>query len=215
MSEITKIELQKRKGRYNVYLDGEFAFGVSENLLVKENLKVGKSIDLQYYHKLVYGNAVDKLLDKAKRFLSYRPRSEKEIRDYLWRKVKSQKLKVKTEANDLGALVDHVVGKLRKRGHVDDPAFASWWVEERIRSRPRGKLLLRSELYKKGVEQEIIAAVLNNYSREDEISWAERLVEKKASRYEGLEPRERRKKLSAYLHRRGFSWGIINTVLGG
>ena len=111
------------------------------------------------------------------------------------------------------ALVDAVIEKLEGLGYLDDQAFTSWWVEQRVRFKPRGKFLLRSELYAKGVDRDLIEAELSKYSLEDELSWAKRVLKKKISRYGKLELREKKEKLSAHLSRRGFSWEIIERVL--
>ncbi len=206
MPKVTKVEAQQREGRFNIYVDGKFVVGLGEDLLVQKGLKVGKDITPTEVQDLVYKSKVEKLFDKALSLLGHRPRSKQEIRDRLWKKVQK----------DLRAdLIERALDKLEEKGYLDDEEFAEWWVKERIRSRPRGKLLLRSELYKKGLDREFIEQVLRNYSREDEISWAERLLEKKKGRYMCLEPQERQEKISAHLHRRGFSWDVINAVLDG
>ncbi len=208
MPKITKVETQKREGRFNIYIEGKFVVGLGEDLLVQEGLKVGKEITSAEVQDLVYKSKVEKLFDKALSLLGHRPRSKQEIRDGLWKKVR--KLKVQ---KDLRAdLIERTLDELEGKGYLDDKEFAEWWVKERIRSRPRGKLLLRSELYKKGVERRVAERVLEKYTREDELSWAKRLLERKASRYQKLGPERRLEKISAYLHRRGFSWDVINDV---
>ena len=232
MLEITAIKPQKKEGRFNIYLDGKFAFGIDEETLVREKLEVGRKVTSSYIHKLVYGATVEKLADKALRFLSYRPRSEKEIRDHLWRKIKSPKgkgralkspglgSKMSSEPSpkslalgNSGSLIDDVIDKLKDLGYIDDTAFASWWLEQRIRFKPRGKMLLRSELLAKGIDRDLVEEELSKYSAEEELSWAKRVVEKKIPQYKNLDPKERREKLSSYLARRGFSWEVIEQAL--
>ena len=86
MAKITRLKAQKNKKRVNVYLDGQFAFGLDADNLLKAGLKVGQELTEKQVENLVFKNESQKLLDKACRFLSYRPRSEKEVRDYLKRK---------------------------------------------------------------------------------------------------------------------------------
>ena len=160
---------------------------------------------------------VGKLFDSALRFLSPRPRSEFEIRRYLRRTFKVQTLKVKSETNapniELESVIDAVVSKLKRLKYVDDGAFVSWWIDQRIRFKPRGKFLLKSELFAKGVDRDLIEAELAKYFLEDEVSWAQKVVEKKRSSYVSLAPCERREKLLAHLARRGFSWAVIERAL--
>ena len=227
MPKITAIKLQKKEGRFNVYLDGKFAFGIDEETLVRENLKVGQEVSSRYTHKLVYGATVEKLVDKALRFLSFRPRSEKEVRDYLWKKARRKKVGLLSfqspTLGNSGSLIDEVIVRLKDLGYVDDKAFVSWWLEQRIRFRPRGKMLLRSELFAKGIDRDLIEEELSKYSTEDELSWAKRVLEKRVSRWDNKSDfkskrkvglgREERKKLSSHLARRGFTWEVIEEII--
>jgi len=154
-------------------------------------------------------NEVGKLLDKGLRFLSFRPRSEREVQRRLRRGQRRQGLEKEVQES----LVGETISKLRDLGYVNDAGFASWWVEQRIRFRPCGKNLLRSELFSKGVARELIEEELAKYSLEDEVSWARMLVDKRAARCQGFTAQERQEKLGAYLSRRGFSWEVIGQAL--
>lgn len=211
MSRVTKIETQKREGRFNVYVDGKFVVGIGEDLLVSENIKVGNEFSPKDIQNLVYKSKVEKLFDKALNLLGHRPRSRQEVRNKLWQKIRN--LKIQKELR--GDLIERTLDQLEERGYLDDKEFAKWWVKERIRARPRGKLLLRSELFEKGVERKVIDQILNEYSQKDEVSWATQLTKRRGSRYENLEQQEKKEKVTAYLHRRGFTWEVINSCLEG
>ena len=93
MPQITSIEPQKkRSGRFNIFLDGEFAFGIDENVLVKNAIKKGQELSNVQIAKIIKDNELAKLFDKSLRFLSYRPRSEKETVDYLAKKSPEKKI---------------------------------------------------------------------------------------------------------------------------
>jgi len=130
------------------------------------------------------------LLEKVYHFLSFRPRSEKEIRDYL----------EKQHASDL--TIRKVIDKLRKQKLVDDEAFADWWLEQRGSFRPKGKIALKAELKWKGIDREIINRLL-------EVKVDEILLAKRAIKDKNISVR----KLAAYLTRRGFTWSTITAVL--
>jgi len=133
---------------------------------------------------------VQKLLDKTYRFLSYRPRSEREIRNYLKKKNASDEI------------VQKIVKKLKKLRLIDDLVFCRWWIEQRITFRPRGKFALQVELRQKGIDSEMAKKVIE--AMVDEVKLAKKVIQgKKANR----------QKLSALLARRGFSWEIIRQVL--
>lgn len=206
MSAITSIKPQKNRlpagrhgKRFNVYLDGKFGFAVSAEALAKAELKVDQEISEEDIKRLKYQDTKSKLYDRTLNFLTYRPRSEKEIRDYL--KKKGGEVKI----------IEVIVKKLKKQGLIDDRAFAGWWVEQRSLFRSKGRQLLWLELLKKGVEKEIIESSL--FSKKEELDLAKKAAAKKLKSYQNLEPLEFRRKMAAFLARRGFNWGVIKKVL--
>lgn len=235
MPKVTKIKPQKRRGRYNVYLDGCFALGLDAEDLVKSGIAVGQNLSEDDLIKLIYINEVGKLTDKALRFLSFRPRSEQEVSQYLKGKLAKRKPQAKvydavrsrhgTEEDaevrkvreELGAVV---VNKLKERGYIDDLAFAQWWIEQRQGGRiPLGKRKIEFELVTKGVDREVVREVLGrrqavgDVGSSAEFNLALKAAERKLSFYKKLKPLEFRRKLSGFLARRGFSWEVINKVL--
>jgi regulatory protein len=123
------------------------------------------------------------------RLLSYRPRSEAELRQRLARR---------------GApadLADEAISRLRELGLVDDAAFARAWVEGRSRLSPRSRRLLRRELQAKGIEGEAAREALVPLDDEDA---ALRAAERRAGAMRGLPYPEFRRRLGDFLRRRGF-----------
>lgn len=196
---ITSIKPQKNRKRFNIYLDGKFAFALSAEALVKADLKIDQEITEKDVEILRYKDSRDKLYNKALKFLSYRPRSEKEMRDYLEKKGGDTKI------------VEEITGKLKKQNLVDDYAFTTWWIEQRSRFRPKGKHLLWLELLKKGIKKEIIEDSL--FSEKEELDLAKKAARKKVKSYKNLESLEFRQKMTAFLARRGFNWEVIKKVL--
>lgn len=203
MGVITALEPQKRKkDRVNVFVDGDFAVGLSLEVALKNGLKVGRKISSKELEELIQENELDQILAKVYRFLSYRPRSEKEIADYLAEKKVGP------------LLADLVIKTLKRQKYLDDEEFARWWVEQRVQFRPRGKWVLRAELLKKGIDEEVIKKTLKSHlSGLDAKELALKAVRKKLERYRGLDRREWRRKMTAFLARRGFDWETIKTVL--
>lgn len=140
-----------------------------------------------------------KLLDKTYRFVSLRPRSEKEIRDYLHGK----------HAPD--ADFEKITHQLREQKLIDDSTFVKWWLDQRATFRPKGKRALKAELKQKGISEELIEEAIGEGV--DELSQAKKAIQKKLKIYSRLPYLERRAKLSAYLARNGFSWEIIKQVV--
>ena len=143
----------------------------------------------------------EKFYNFALRFLSYRPRSEKEVRDKL--KVQSEKLKVK----DSTAIIDKIIVKLKEKKFVNDEEFARMFLENRLRFKPRSSRLIQMELKQKGIDPETI----NNLQLtiDNDLESARKLVEKKIGRLEGLPKQEIYQKLGRYLASKGFDWDTI------
>src|SRR3989344_7197133 len=142
---------------------------------------------------------ISNLLDSALKFLSYRPRSRKEITDFLRKKTSDT------------TLIDQTISKLENLKLINDEEFAKWLIESRSRSRPRGTRLLAQELKQKGIDAETI----NDYrmTTNDEIALAEKALEKKVNYWFRLPEREFNQKAWRFLMTRGFSSSAIAAVV--
>jgi regulatory protein len=204
MPRITKIEPQKKNPkRRSIFLDRKFAFGLEEEVLYKYGLKVGDEIDQKRIDQILESEVKKESKDAALKFLSYRMRSEKEVRD---------KLRKKEFA---GEIIDEVIKDLKRVNLLDDYEFASAWIRDRISDKPRGKTLLKQELWKKGIKKEIIEKVLREYfeDEEEELNLAKQLLEKRKKRYENLEKNVAKRRIMSFLLRRGFSYETVKEVL--
>ncbi len=203
MGEITKIEPQKkRKGRFNIYIDDEFACGLSEDTIIDEGIAEGQKLQDIDIEKLIEKDQGAKAYDKSLKFLSFRVRSEKEIKDKLIEKEFHPKI------------IEKTILKLKKVGQINDKEFALTWIKDRCAVKPSGKYLITRELKQKGVSQEIIDKVLKKMLPEDkEFKQAIKLAQKKEKVYKSLPRLEFNKKISAVLARRGFSWEMIKKTI--
>src|SRR3989344_3929675 len=111
----------------------------------------------------------DRYFNLSLRFISYRPRSKKEVFNYL--KEKSKKAP---------HLDEKVIAKIMQRlvdlKFIDDLEFAKFW----IRSRKKGFKILKFELIQKGISKEIIEKAVSEFdlkAKEDDL--IEKLIEKK------------------------------------
>lgn len=210
MPKITAIKPQKRLGRYNIFLDGKFALGLDENNLAASGLRLGQEIDEVALQELKQKGFEGKLLDKALRFLSFRPRSEHEVREYLTKKI--PKAEFPTDKSTVEA--DSVVIKLKEMGLLADRSFALWWLEQRqSQGQPYGRRRISLELQQKGIERAVIDELTSGLGAASELVPARKAALKKVRLYSGLPERERRAKLTAYLMRRGFGWPTIKELL--
>ena len=197
MKKITALIVQKRNpNRVNIYLDGEYAFGVAR--IVAAWLKVGTELDEKKIEQLQAEDAKERALQQALLFLSYRARSESEIRQNL----------IKHEIPE--SVIDLTLQKLRQDGLANDNEFAQTWVENRSTFRPRSRRMLAMELRQKGLDDESMQSALKNV---DDEPLAYEAAKKRATRYKDLEWSEFRKKLSEFLARRGFPYAVIAPVV--
>ncbi|MBP9719448.1 MAG: regulatory protein RecX [Candidatus Levybacteria bacterium] len=154
---------------------------------------------------------VTPVLAKSLRFLSFRPRSEKEIREYLLGKKKPQK---KNFIPPSAEIIDAVVQKLKDMRFLNDREFAVSFVRSRTEYKPKAKAIIKMELKQKGIAAEIIEEVLQSRTENtDDKTIAKQLLIKRKKRYEGMEPNERYQKVGGFLARKGFSYDVIKSVI--
>lgn len=197
MKKITAITVQKNSpSRVNIYLDGEFAFGLAR--ITAAWLKTGDELSDEKIAGLLKEDSRERAYQQAMLFLSYRARSEKEIRQNLLKHEMAEEV------------IEETLERLRKAGLANDNEFARAWVENRNTFRPRSKKALTVELRQKGLDNEAIQASL---SAVDEEALAYETGSKRATRLMGLEWNEFRKKLSEFLVRRGFSYSVAASAV--
>ena len=197
MRKITAIQVQKKNpNRVNIHLDGEYAFGLVR--IVAAWLQVGQELDDEKITNLKTEDARERAMQQALLFLSYRARSEKEIRQNL----------NKHEIPEV--IIEDTLERLRQNGFANDEQFASAWVENRNAFRPRGRRALTLELRQKGIDDLIIESSIADL---DEETLAYQAGQKKARKLKVQEWSEFRKKTSAFLARRGFSYSVIAPIV--
>ena len=196
MKTITAITAQKRNpNRVNLYLDGEFALGLDAH--VAAQLKVGQTITTAELDQLADEETYARAKQSVLGLISRRPRSVREIEQYLRRKAYSE------------AVQERVCHDLQAVGLLDDEAFARYWVEQRETFKPRSHRALRQELMQKGISRQIITTVLATV---DELAAARRAAQKRVHRWGHLPEDDFRAKLGGYLQRRGFHYDIIRQI---
>lgn len=193
---ITALEMQKKdRERVNVYIDGEYAFGLSVAQTL--HLRRGQWLSEDLIAELKSQDDREKAYNQALSYLEYRPRSQAEVERYLVGKKLDE------------AVVRDVVERLTRAGLLDDAGFARFWVENRQQFRPRGRMALRYELRTKGLKEETISTALGDMDEEES---AYNLARAQAQKKPNLAPQDLRRKLGQYLARRGFSFSVIEAV---
>jgi regulatory protein len=198
---ITKVERQKgNKHRYNIFLDEEYAFSVHEDIMVKHRLIKGESVEKARIETIVRDDERHQAYLEGIRYIGRRPRSQKEVKVHLKEKGYEPEQ------------IDEVVDRLQSERYLDDGSFAKLWTEHRIISQRKGRRWVEMELTQKGVDDGDIAAAFREIDPEEEFTAAMELGMKKW-RITGGEGLERKRKVMAFLLRRGYSNDLVNRVI--
>ena len=199
MGKITGLHTGKRREkRVNLYLDDKFAFSLQADVAVKEDLQVGQELTANQIEALATSDRMQRCFNAATRYLSYRPRSESEIRQRLQQRGFD------------GGGIEAALTRLKEQGLVDDAAFAQFWTDNRETFSPRSQWLTRLELRRKGVADETIDGVVDAVDDGDS---AYRAALSKVRHLPLSDYQSFRRRLGEYLKRRGFSYEVINHIL--
>jgi len=201
---ITGIEAQVHNDdRVSVYLDGEFAFGLHEDLVVKHNLREGRTLTPDEVRDIEgdeeYVDAKQKALD----YLAYKPRTEEEVR----RKLRQRGVS--------SPIIEDVIARLYELEYLDDESYAHDYAHNRFSSKKYGPVRIRRELEERGVDRHLAETAVDDlFAEVDPTAAAWTHAEKRWPRLEDEDdPRRRRQKMYRYLRRRGFRSETIRPIL--
>lgn len=201
MEKITAIEPQKRRPRRrSIFVNGEFAAGVDQEVVLTLGLKVGQQVDEVRLKEMLRAEEVRKGREDALNLLSFRSRSENEL---------ERRLKLKGYEEDV---IGDVLAGLKRVDLVNDEKFADDWIRNRMASRPMGRTRLSWELRQKGLSSELIDAALENMDEEREYQTALALARSKMDGQKS-DIRAEKRRVGTFLQRRGFGWSIVSRVL--
>jgi regulatory protein len=195
--KITALKVQKRNPqRVNVFLDEEFAFGLSR--IVAAWLTLGQELTDEEIAALKAKETYEVAFQQALKLLSYRQRSTSEVRRNL-------------EEHGFGeGVILETLERLQRSGLIDDGRFAQNWVDNRNEFRPRSRRALYVELRQRGLDDADIEQALEDID-DDELAY--QAASRRASRWAGSEWPEFQQKMTAFLARRGFHYGAISTAV--
>lgn len=195
---ITALERARRRGRLDVYVNGRFALALGVALAQEQGLHAGMEVTEDVLQALRQEDERRRAYEAALHLLSYRPRSEKELRLRLRRRRFEP------------PVIDETVERLKTLHYLDDAAFAEFWKESRDIVSPRSSRLIRSELLSKGVDSETATAAIAGLDDEDA---AYRAARKRLSALAGESEEVFRRRLSGFLARRGFNYDTVRRVV--
>jgi len=212
--KITALKAQSRNpNRVNVSVDGKYRLSLDVYQVTELNVKVGQEYSEEEMRQLEQASQFGKLYARALEYCLVRPRSIKEMRDYLWRKTRD----VKTRSRKTGKITvrsgfskettDGVLGRLIEKGYLDDEKFAKFWADNRFIKKGISLRRLKLELRQKGVGSEVIEKLTKQSTRSDKDELG-KVIARKKRQYPDQQ------KLIQYLLRQGFNYEDIKTALG-
>lgn len=207
-ARITALKIQARdKDRVNVFVDGKYRFSLDITQVAELGIKNGAEYSEEELVELENESQFGKLYTRSLEYALVRPRSQRELRDYLYRKTRDTRTKTGDIKKGVSKeLTERVFQRLSDKGYLNDEKFARFWVENRNVRKGTSLRKLQSELQGKGVESSIIQRVLGESERTD-IDELRKIIAKKARRYDDEQ------KLMMYLARQGFRYDDIKEAL--
>ena len=202
MSKITKIEIQKRnKERVNLFLDGEYAFSLSAELVYKEGLKTNENVDGIKLKALAEKDTIIRCKDSALRIIERSYKTEKEVRD-----------KLKLKGYDENS-INQSIKFLKEYNFLNDDNYTKMFIKDKLNTQGINKI--KYGLIKKGVSKEIIEKELSNVDKEDEKTIALNLAKKKIITIRKSESDNFKAsgKLYRFLMSKGYSYDVVKDVV--
>lgn len=202
MTKITKIEIQKRnKERVNLFLDGEYAFSLSLELMYKEGLKVNQEVDINILKALAKKESYIRCKESALRIIERNYKTEKEVRD---------KLKLKGYEEDD---IDSSIEFLKNYNFLNDYNYTKAFIKDKINI--QGSQKIKYNLIKKGISKEIVQEQLSSINKDDEKITALNLAKKKLNIIKKSENDEYKisGKLYRFLISKGYGYDVVKEVV--
>ena len=206
--KITALKAQLRdKDRVNVFVDGKYRFSLDISQIADLGVRNGAEYTEAELVELENESKFGKVYVRTLEYVLVRPRSEREVLDYLYRKTRDTRTKEGAIKKGVSKEVtERVFNRLMEKGHLDDLRFARFWLENRNVRKGSSLRKMQAELQAKGVDKALIDEALKGTDRID-IEELRKVVAKKAYRYSDSQ------KLIAYLMRQGFRYDDITSVL--
>lgn len=204
MKKITKISMQQNGERYNLFLDEVFFCGITEDTLVKLQLKKGMEVDEVALAEIAREEMRNKCFNYAVFLLGKRSYFEKDLKD---------KLKDKEYEEEA---INFAIDKLYRFKYLDDERLSQAFVNDKKRFSKKGPRYIASALRAKGVDQEMISDILeNSYQDEEALENCKGLVYKKLEYYKrkSEDTYTLKGKLYAFLAQRGYTSDVIKKAI--
>lgn len=199
---ITKIEAQKKKeNRVNIFINDEFAFGCSSELVYYHSLSKGKEVNVEELKEIILEDNYITGKTKALKYLETSLRSEHQVREYL----------EKREYED--STIDRVIEFLKEYKFIDDIYYAKAYASQNIKS--QGKNNIKYKLMQRGISEGIIVKTLEDIPSDEEYKTAFKLAAKRCTLLCKNENDiwKIKTKLNSFLVSKGYEYDIVKSVI--
>ena len=200
MAKISKIEAQKRPGRYNIYLDGKYAFAVAESVLIKYRLMKGMELDQTQLAQISNDDEIARTYNKILDYLAHQLRTEHDV----YEKMRQ----LKTPAED----IEPVMQKLRGLHLLDDHEYAASYVRTVMNTELKGPQVIRQKLRQKQIGELDIDSALVQFTPERQLENATKLAKKLFKRYAKLPTRRQEEKVRQGLITNGYAADLFSEI---
>ncbi len=203
MPRIEHIRLiRSRPERFVLTLDNGTEVVVAPETMLQFGVSLHQELAEEVFLQMLQRDEVQRAKDQALRFLERRAHSEQELKNKLRQKGYRE------------PAISEAIVALRQVGLIDDAAFARQFVENEMRLRPVGRLLLQQKLRERGIPDDIVQPLLDQvYRMHSEIEIARQLARKYRKRHLNWKPSKLRAGLVRFLHSKGFDWEVIQDVV--
>lgn len=204
MGVITSIEKQKyNKHRFSIFINESYFAALDEEMIAKGHIETGMEMDEETLAEWIQADELKKAFEKSLSFLGYRTRSSKETIQYLEKKGFDP------------SVIQKTIEKLEYYQYINDENYAKSWVRDQKIGKNIGKMAIRRELARKGINRDLAAEALGDITDEDELEratqWVQKLMNKKTGA--SIDQKIILQKISQTLFRKGFSWDVIHKAL--
>ncbi len=187
--------------KYLVYINDETeGISFTEEAIVNNRIIKGNSFYEKDWNKIIKSLDEGILFDKVLKYIDYKPRTKKEVIDYL------------EEHNATQSNIKNIIKKLINIYFIDDERYARIFIEEEMRHQ-KGPNAIKHVLLTKGIDEEIINKYLENYSDDFLYENALDMGNKTLKTVIGLPVQKQRESVYTRLYRMGYDYSIINRVL--
>jgi regulatory protein len=194
----------RHPGRFEILVDGSIVATLSLDGIERLGIRIGAVYGEALANRVVAESAALHTFDRALSMLASRPRAARDLERMLVRKGEP--------AEHVAAAVERLIAL----GALDDAKFARQFIRAKISGAGLSGRRLQSELWRRGVARDVVDAALTEVLEVDEVDEDAQIAQvaaKKLRTLRSLDPATTRRRLYAFLARRGYDGSAIRRVM--